>query len=217
MGDRDNNSVTVPFTTFGQAFNTGDRVGFFALTAKPGTDVPTLEREIRHALAARHRVDPEDDLAIGSFNAFVMFRKMTGFFVGLNLILWVVGVATLLAGVIGVANIMLITVKERTREFGLRKALGAKPFAIVAMVVKEAVVLTAVAGLAGITAGIGLDMLAVWMLAKAGPSVPFGQPQLAFSTVLFAGGILVAAGALAGVLPAIHAVRIKHVEALRAE
>ncbi len=127
MGDRDANTLFVPFTTLKNAFNTGDRVGFFAMTAKPGTDGPELERQVKEALKHHHRVAPGDDLAIGSFNMFKMFNKFEGIFFGLWLVSWVVGGATSLAGVIGVSNIMLITVKERTKEIGVRKALGAPP------------------------------------------------------------------------------------------
>jgi putative ABC transport system permease protein len=217
FGDRDDNSVFIPFTAFRAAFHTGDRIGFFAMTAKDDADGPALETSIKNTLGRRHRVAPTDDLAINSFNAFVMFRKLSSFFVVLNLMMWVVGVATLLAGVIGVTNIMLITVKERTKEFGVRKALGATPSSVVAMVVKESVVLTAAAGLIGIAAGIGIMMLAVYGFSHAGRNFPFGPPTIELSTVGFAFGILVSAGAAAGIIPAVHAASIKPVEALRAE
>ena len=120
----------------------GDRVGFFALTARPGSDGPEVERQVRATLAKRHRLSPDDQLAIGSFNAFVFFGKIQMFFIVLSVVGWVFGGATLLAGVVGVSNIMLITVKERTKEIGVRKALGASPMSIVAMVMKESIVLT---------------------------------------------------------------------------
>ena len=156
QGDRDANTLFVPFTTLKTAFNMGNRVGFFAMTARPGTDGPELERQVKEALSRHHRIAPHDTLAIGSFNMFVMFAKFQTFFFVLWLVSWIVGGATLFAGVIGVSNIMLITVKERTKEIGVRKALGATPLSIVSMVMKESIVLTTIAGLIGVAAGVGL-------------------------------------------------------------
>jgi putative ABC transport system permease protein len=216
QGDRDANTVFVPFTTLKTSFHMGNRVGFFALTAKPGTDGPELEHQVREALYRRHRVSPTDQLAIGSFNMFVMFGKFTTFFVVLWVMSWVVGGLTLLAGVVGVSNIMLITVKERTKEIGVRKALGAAPLSIVMMVMKESIVLTTIAGLVGVAAGVGL-MIGANALIDAIPDSPLGPPNLSLTTVLTAVGVLVVAGALAGIMPASHAASIKPIEALRAE
>jgi len=216
MGDRDANTVFVPFTTLKNAFHTGDRVGFFAMTAKPGTDGPELERQVKEALRKHHRIAPTDDLAIGSFNMFVMFGKFQMFFLVLALVSWVVGGATLLAGVVGVSNIMLITVKERTKEIGVRKALGASPISVITMVMKESIVLTAIAGLTGVAAG-------VFVLEFCGavfpnrPDFPLAAPMVSLGTVMIAVAVLVTAGALAGIMPAAHAASIKPVEALRAE
>jgi putative ABC transport system permease protein len=216
QGDRDKQSVYVPFTTLKSAFHMGDRVGFFALTAKPGTDGPELERQVRATLAQRHRVSPDDELAIGSFNAFVFFGKFQTLFLVLAIVSWIVGGATLLAGVVGVSNIMLITVKERTKEIGVRKALGATPSSIIAMVMKEAIVLTAVAGLLGVAAGTGLLALASMVLENV-PESPMGPPVLSLQTVLAAVAVLITAGGLAGIMPAAHAASIKPIEALRTE
>jgi putative ABC transport system permease protein len=216
QGDRDANTVFVPFTTFRSAFHVGDRVGFFALTAKPGVDGAEVERKVRAALAARHRLSPDDQLAIGSFNAFVFFGKLQMLFLVLALVSWVVGGATLLAGMVGVSNIMLITVKERTKEIGVRKALGATPGSIIAMVMKESVVLASIAGMLGIAAGTGLLALARNALENATES-PFGPPVISFQTVMIAVGFLVASGAVAGIMPAAHAAAIKPIEALRTE
>jgi putative ABC transport system permease protein len=216
QGDRDANSLFVPFTTLKTAFNMGNRVGFFAMTAKPGTDGPELERQVREALTRHHRVSPDDKLAIGSFNMFVMFGKFETFFFVLSLLSWVVGGLTLLAGVVGVSNIMLITVKERTKEIGVRKALGASPISIVTMVMKESIVLTTIAGLVGVAAGVGM-LAGADALLSAMPDSPLGPPSISLSTVLTAVAILVGAGALAGIMPASHAASIKPIEALRAE
>jgi putative ABC transport system permease protein len=171
---------------------------------------------VREALTRHHRVSPTDLLAIGSFNMFVMFGKFQTFFFVLWLLSWIVGGLTLLAGVVGVSNIMLITVKERTKEIGVRKALGATPLSIVTMVMKEAIVLTTVAGLVGVAAGVGL-LAAADAAISAMPESPLGPPMISLSTVLTAVAVLVGAGALAGIMPASHAASIKPIEALRAE
>jgi putative ABC transport system permease protein len=216
QGDEDARTIFVPFTTLKTAFKMGDRVGFFAMTAKPGTNGAELERQVKEALKKQHRIAPNDDLAIGSFNMFIMFGKIQGFFFILWLMAWVVGGATLFAGVIGVSNIMLITVKERTKEIGVRKALGATPFSVVTMVMKESIVLTAIAGLLGVAAGVGVLAAADSVLAKMADS-PFGPPNVALSTVLYAVAVLIVAGGFAGIMPASHAASIKPIEALRAE
>jgi putative ABC transport system permease protein len=216
MGDRDANTIFVPFTTLKTAFKMGNRVGFFAMTAKPGTDGPELERQVRDVLGRHHRIAPDDELAIGSFNMFVMFGKFQMFFLVLQLVSWIVGGATLLAGVVGVSNIMLITVKERTKEIGVRKALGATPFSIISMVMKESVALTAIAGLTGIAAGVGLLVFAELVIGMI-PDSPLGPPNVSLGTVMKAVAVLVGSGALAGIMPASHAASIKPIEALRAE
>ncbi|MGE5180937.1 MAG: ABC transporter permease [Acidobacteriota bacterium] len=215
-GDRDAHSIYVPFTTLKTAFHTGDHVGFWALTARPGTDGPELEREVRAALASAHHVSPDDKLAIGSFNMFVMFDKFQQVFFWLWAISWIVGGLTLAAGVVGVSNIMLIAVKERTKEFGVRKALGATPSSVVRMVLMETVVLTAVAGLVGIAFGSGVLYLADFALAQVTES-PFGPPEVGLGIVVQALAVLVATATLAGLIPATHAASIKPIEALRTE
>ena len=217
MGDRDANTVFVPFSTLKTAFNMGDRVGFFALTAKPGIDGPQLEQQVRDALSRHHRVAPWDSMAIGSFNMFEKFAGFQTFLLVLTIMSWTVGGATLLAGVVGVSNIMLITVKERTKEIGVRKALGASPGSIILMVMKESIVLTLIAGLVGVTAGVGLMALADYLLTNVATDLPFGPPNVGLTTVLTAIAVLVGAGSLAGIMPASHAASIKPIEALRAE
>jgi putative ABC transport system permease protein len=216
QGDRDAHTLFVPFTTLKTSFHMNDRVGFFAMTAMPGTDGPALEDQVRAALNKAHRVAPDDHLAIGSFNMFVVFGKFETFFAVLAALSWIVGGLTLMAGVVGVSNIMLITVKERTKELGVRKALGATPYSIVAMVIKESIVLTAIAGLVGIAFGTGLLALFDFVFSQI-PDFPLGPPEVSLTTVLEAVAVLVLAGALAGVMPASHAASIKPIEALRTE
>jgi putative ABC transport system permease protein len=214
QGDRQSQTIFAPFTTFQQAFNFGDRVGWFSLTALPEVSAAELEAEVRKVLAARHRIAPEDDQAIGSYNAQKDFGKVQNLFTGINGIIWFSGVMTLLAGVIGVINIMLISVKERTREIGVRKALGATPRSIVAMILKESVLLTSLAGCVGILAGVAvIEQLA----SVTGDSEMFAAPTVGFPATVLATCILIVAGAIAGLLPAMHAAGIDPVEALRSE
>jgi putative ABC transport system permease protein len=216
QGDRDAHTIYVPFTTLKTAFKQGDEVGFFAMTARVGTDGPALEDQVRGELSRAHSVAPTDHLAIGSFNMFVMFGKFQEVFFWLWAISWIVGGMTLLAGVVGVSNIMLIAVKERTKEFGVRKALGATPRSVVMMVLMENIVLTSVAGLVGIALGCGMLYLADFLLAGVTDS-PFGPPEVGLGTILQALAVLVGSATIAGLIPAMHAASIKPIEALRTE
>jgi len=147
---------------------------------------------------------------------FVMFGKFQEVFFWLWAISWIVGGMTLLAGVVGVSNIMLIAVKERTKEFGVRKALGATPRSVVTMVLMENIVLTSIAGLIGIALGCGMLYLADFLLANITDS-PFGPPEVGLGTILQALGVLVGSATIAGLIPAMHAASIKPIEALRTE
>lgn len=216
QGERDANTIFLPFTTMQRAFNIGERVGFFALMARDGINGADFERQVREAMYRKHRISPTDHLAIGSFNMFELYEEISTIFIVLALLSWVVGGATLLAGVIGVSNIMLITVKERTKEIGVRKALGATPMSIVSMVMKESVVLTTIAGLAGVAAGVGVLWAADAVLSKM-PESPLGPPAVQLGTVLIAVAVLIVSGVFAGIMPASHAASIKPIEALRAE
>ncbi|HWN70832.1 MAG TPA: ABC transporter permease [Haliangium sp.] len=214
QADRQAQNIFVPFTTFQQAFNFGDRVGWFSLTIAPGHTSADVEAKVRRVLAARHRIAPEDEQAIGSYNAEKDFGKVQNLFTGINAIIWFAGVMTLLAGVIGVINIMLISVKERTREIGVRKALGATQRSIVGMILRESVLLTSLAGCIGILAGVAV----IEQLASQGiESEMFAAPTVGFTATVLATCVLVVSGAIAGFLPAMHAAGIDPVEALRAE
>ena len=215
-GDRDAQSIYCTFSAFQQVFHTGDKVGFITLTARPGSG-ERIEKLVKQTLARTHRFDPDDELAVGSFNAFKASEDMNAFFVVLSIVVWTVGFLTLLAGTIGVSNIMLITVKERTREIGLRKALGANPWSVIAMIMKESMVLTAIAGLFGIAAGAGIIAVIDTAVDALGPQAPLGHPAIGLGIAVEALLILIAAGAVAGLMPAAHAASIQPVEALRAE
>jgi putative ABC transport system permease protein len=217
QGDQQVRSVFVPFTTFQQAFHFGDAVSWIAMTAKRGTNGEDLEKRARALLAERHRINPDDEMAIGGWNAAKQFAKTETLFWAVGMVLGFAGLMSLLAGAIGVSNIMLITVRERTKEIGVRKALGATPMSVVTMVVSEAVFLTMVAGYLGLVVGVGFVELGAWAIMKAGDKVPLGPP---FVSVEFAGAatiILIVVGAFAGLIPALRAAAIQPIEALRDE
>jgi putative ABC transport system permease protein len=212
--DRQSQTIIIPFTTCQQAFNLQNKVGFFALTVDPDLPAAEVEKRVRDALAERHKVHPKDAEAFGSFNWAEEYNKIQLIFLGIEVITWVIGVLTLLAGALGVSNILLISVKERTKEIGVRKALGAPPGAIVSTILQEAIVLTAVAGYFGLVAGVGVLEVIGMVVPEDGP---LARPEVDFGTAIFSVAILVGSGALAGLIPARHAARIPPVEALRTE
>ena len=149
-------NIFMPFTTFQQAFNYGDTVGWMALTANDNASITELKPKIVEFMKSRHTIHPDDDRAIGNFDLFEEFSKIQGLFLILKFIAYFVGTLVLLSGVIGISNIMLIVVKERTKEIGIRRALGATPAAIRSQILLEAIFLTIVAGMFGIAVATGL-------------------------------------------------------------
>ncbi len=217
-GDRDDQTIYVPFTTFQQAFNTGNQIGWFALTALPDRSGEELEKKVVAVLKQRHRVHPDDMQGIGSFNAAEEWGKISNLFSGINVFLWLVGTLTLLAGVLGVSNIMLIVVKERTKEIGVRKAIGATPMSVISLVIQESVALTALAGYLGVVAGVALLELCAAMWPEEGlASGAFAAPEVSLGTAVIATIVLIVSGVIAGIIPARHAASIEPVAALRAE
>lgn len=213
--EEERQSIYLPLSTFQQAFNWGENIGWMSVLVNPGTDVETVENQVHALLRKRHDVHPQDERAIGGWNMKKEFDKLSGLFMGINGLSLIVSLFSLLAGAIGVSNIMLVVVRERTRELGVRRAVGATPWSVVSQIVQEAVVLTLIAGMVGIGLGVwlmeGIDM-------AIGESVQsFLHPTVELPLVLFALLILVIVGVLAGILPASRAVKIKPVEALRAE
>jgi putative ABC transport system permease protein len=208
-------TIFVPFTTFKSAFNFGDRVGWFAIISKDGVPASAAETKVLTLLKERHRVAPDDDRAFGHFNLEKEFGQLQGLFGGIDALVWIVGIGTLSAGVIGVSNIMLVIVRERTNEIGLRRAVGATPWAITTQIVFESLVLTASAGYLGLMAGVGVVAIIAKVVAGS-PTEMFRDPQVAFGSALATLAILIGAGILAGLVPARRAVKISPVEALRA-
>jgi putative ABC transport system permease protein len=216
-GERLAATIFLPFSTFQQAYNFGDRVRFLAVTAEAGEDAGVVEDRIRSVLASRHRFAPHDIQAVRSWNMGKEYDRIQTLFGGIALFVWIVGILTLLAGVVGVSNIMVIVVRERTKEIGVRKALGATPLSIIALILQESVVLTALAGYAGVVAAVGLlEAFGIW-IAGADGSIPMAAPHIELSTALVATVVIIVSGALAGIIPARLAAAVNPVEALRAE
>jgi len=213
--EEDTKSIFVPFTTFQKAFNYGDIVGWMSITSKEDVPVSVMEEKIIENLKSRHKVHPEDNRAFGHFNLEEEFNQMKGIFNGIRGLSWFVGVLTLIAGIIGVSNIMLVIVKERTSEIGVRKALGATPWNIVSQVMLESLFLSALAGFLGVILGVWLlEFVAQFVEGQDGS---FRNPGVEFRVVMAALIVLMISGSLAGLIPAIRAVRIKPIEALRTE
>ncbi len=209
-------SIYVPFSAFGQAFNMGNKVGWFSIQSADQVPAALAEQKAMTLLKERHKIAPDDTRAIGHWNMEEEFNKLSGLFTGIEMLVWFVGIGTLMAGIIGVSNIMLIVVKERTREIGVRRAIGAAPVAIVSQLIMESVTLTAVAGYIGLVAGIGLLELVNKSLPTGGATM-FVHPGVDLYVALKALGILIFSGALAGFIPAQRALEISPVEALRTE
>jgi|694.fasta_scaffold05567_12 putative ABC transport system permease protein len=209
-------TLYLPFTTFQKAFNFGDIVGWFSVTAKKNVSVDQAEEATIALLKRNHQISPEDPMAVGHWNMGKEFSKIKGLFMGISVLVWFVGTGTLIAGVIGVSNIMLIVVKERTREIGVKRALGASPFEIMFQIILESLVLTFVAGYTGLIAGVGILKIVSESLPSDENSM-FTNPSVDLQVALTALGILILSGLLAGFIPARKALQIEPVEALRAE
>ncbi len=215
QGDRQNSTVHVPFSTFQRTFNFGGRVGWFAAMARDDVSAEDFEQQLLSVLKRQHLVHPDDRRALGSFNVGAKFARVGKLFLGVRAFTWFVSIATLLAAALGVSNIMLITVKERTREIGVRKALGATPGAIASLVVQETLVLTLVSGYAGLAAGVLMLEGAGRLLVSS--DAPMGAPSIDLGVAGLLVLVLLAVGLLAGYAPARFAARIQPVTALAAD
>lgn len=210
------NSAYIPFSTFTKMYNDGDKVGFFAIVGKNEADLNVLENTVKTELKAKYNVSPDDTNAFGSFNLGKLFGKLTGFLTGMQLLTIVVGTLTILAGVIAISNILLITVKERTNEIGIRRALGAKPAEVRNQILLESVVITITSGLLGFIFGIFLLMI-LNKVTEGQDAFPFYNPTVDYGEVFAAMGVMVFLGLLIGMIPAQRAVSIRPIEALRTE
>ncbi|MFT3793497.1 ABC transporter permease [Flavobacterium sp.] len=211
-------NIFMPFTTFQQAFNYGDTVGWMALTAKDGASITELKKGIMDFMRSRHSIHPDDDRAIGNFDLYEEFSKIQGLFMILRFIAYFVGTLVLLSGIIGISNIMLIVVKERTKEIGIRRALGATPSAIRGQILTESIFLTIIAGMLGIAAATGILAIANMILdSMPSEGMMFASPSVDMTVVFIALLILIVSGLLAGFIPAQTAINVKPVDALRTE
>lgn len=218
--DASNNSenmhmVYLPITTAQRVFSGSNRINLIALTVGDASVETSkeIESEIKSTLAARHNFDPTDERAIGSWNSTEAFDQFVRLFSSISLFVWVIGIGTIIAGVVGVSNIMMIVVKDRTKEIGIRKAIGATPGSVVSLVMQEAILITAFAGYVGLVLGVAL-----LELVSGNIDTPFFKhPQVDIGVAIGATVLLVVAGALAGFFPARRAASIRPIEALRDE
>lgn len=216
-GGKKEETIIIPFSTMQTAYNYGNVVHFFSVTSTPGTKVSDLEEKLKTILKERHKVAPEDQQAIGSFNIEKEFVKFSALFLGIQGLTWIVGIGTLLAGVIGVSNIMLVIIKERTQEIGIQRAIGATPGTVIKHIVAESVFLTVMAGYIGLSLGVGVLEILNQILLKGGDELFFRNPEINLSMALSALAVLVVAGIIAGLIPAKRAVSIKPIDAIRDE
>ena len=213
----------IPFSTAQLLFTNGWGIRSMSLTVQGLHTVEAnkeFEKELRKKLAALHQFDPEDERAIGIWNMLENYLETLGIFNGIRLFILIIGIGTLIAGVVGVSNIMLITVRERTREFGIRKALGATPLSILQLVLMESILITSIFGYIGMVLGIGLSEGINFIIESAsteGELTIFKNPTVSLSIAVGATVLMVIAGVIAGYFPARKAVKITAVEAMRAE
>jgi putative ABC transport system permease protein len=221
QAENQENSITLPLSTLQQTYNYGDAIDYYGLTSRSDVSVSIVEDKVKAVLRRNHIIDPEDKEGVGSFNVEKQFKKMNVLFLGINVLIWIVGIGTLVAGVIGVSNIMLIIVKERTKEIGIQRAIGAKPISIISQIIMEAVFLTSLAGYFGLLLGVAIIELLNYALEKAKSAddggAMFTRPEVDFKVAVSALIILIVCGALAGLIPAKRAVSIKPIDALRYE
>ena len=208
--------IYIPFETFQKIYNTGDRVQWFTIAAYDDADVVAVEKNVKATLKKIHRVSPDDERAFGGFNLGEIFNKIIGFSKGMTLLSLIVGIATIIAGVIGIGNILLISVKERTKELGVRRALGATPSEVRNQIIIESVFLTLIAGILGIILG-ALVLSGVNLATADLTDFPYTNPTVPIPFILGALFIMIFLGTLIGLIPAQRAVSIKPIDALREE
>ena len=215
-GFGDDGDIYIPFATFRKIFNTGDNVGWFMIAAYENIDGLKVEKDIKATLKEIHTIHPDDERGIGGFNLGEVFTKTMNFANGLTFLSLVVGIATILAGVIGIGNILLISVKERTKEIGIRRALGATPSEVRSQIILESVFLTVLAGIIGIILG-ALVLYGINAATLDMTDFPYTNPTVPIPYVLGALSLMIILGTLIGMIPAQKAVSVKPIDALREE
>ena len=207
--------VTLPFTMVQQAYNRGQQIDLIAVTARKGVVMSDITDRLRETVARAHYVDPTDEQGAMVFNTEVLFQLLDNLFKGVNFLIWLVGLGTLLAGAIGVSNIMMVTVRERTTEIGIRRAIGATPKMILSQIISESILLTLVAGMSGIL--FGVLVLQMLELGNTEDGIVETHFQVSFWTAIFCAVVVSSLGVLAGLAPAARAMSIKPVDAMRDE
>ena len=221
IGGRSDESVILPFTTMQQTSNQGDIFHFMCVSIKRGHSIDKVIEDVSTILKTQNEISPTDPKAVGVGNMAAQFAVFDMLFTGIDILVWLVGMGTLLAGIIGVSNIMMVTVKERTKEIGVRRALGAKPFNIISQVMSESLLLTAMAGLLGLSLGVFLlDIVNRILMASptdANKGTFFENPEVSIQTAIAATVVLLISGLIAGLIPAWRAMQIKAIDAIREE
>jgi len=214
----DTESIVIPLNTMCHAFGLEEIIDYMAISSDQNTRVSVAEDKVVALLKNRHQIHPDDPNGIGHENVEEEIDQVVNLFIGIKSFLWFVGIGTLLAGIVGVSNIMLIIVKERTKEIGIRKALGATPGSIVSMILTESVFITALAGYLGLLLGtLIIGGISYAMLTFEIETDNFYNPQVNLAAGVGALIMLVIAGTIAGLIPAMQAAKINPVEALKDE
>lgn len=220
----DQEKIYIPLKTAQRVFNGSNRLSELAVATNSMSvaENKLVEEEIKTALKEKHRISPEDDQALGIWNTLEHFKQAQGVFTGIRLFVWVVGIMTIIAGIVGVSNIMVILVKERTKEIGVRKAMGATPWSVVRLVLSESVFITTISGFFGLVIGMGLLSAVSMVITNIAAQNPrlvriFYNPEADISVVVSALVVLIVAGLVAGYVPARRASAIKPIEALHDE
>lgn len=220
MNGRTDESIFLPFTTMQVAYNYGNDVHVLGLTTTKGYSASYVEDKVIALIKQRHKIAPDDVQAIGHINLEKQFKQFSTLFAGIRILTWIVGIGTLLAGVIGVSNIMLVIIKERTKEIGIMRAIGATPVVIISQIISESVFLTTLAGYIGLFFGIFILEIVNIVLNKAaenGSDIFIKNPEVSITVAVSCLLILIISGAFAGYIPARKAIQIKPIDALRTE
>ena len=216
-GEEGQKEIFVPFTAFSQAFNKGNDVGWMAITANDGSSISSLKESIVNVVKENRTIHPDDERAVGYFDLYEQFNRVESLFGALRWVAYFVGVLVLLSGIIGVSNIMLIVIKERTKEIGIRRALGEDPWSIKKQILMESIFLTIMSGMVGIIFGAAVIYGVNAVLDTVGPVEMFLNPSVSLGVVVTALVILIVSGLLAGFIPAQSAIKVRPIEALRRE